>query len=458
MSYTEEQLKFIEYKDNESIILSATAGSGKTHSCVGRLNQLISDGVDPKRIIFFSFTNDAVNELKSRITHDVEVTTIHSYTARILGKMGKFKNIITFYDFVSWYKEINKPNPKDPNTIKDAYYQTLELFYEEGTQISSLFSAYKLQTSDGIKLPKPKYYVDYEKFLRESRSRDFSDMLIDTEKLSRDEKYKDFFEGTYDHVFIDEYQDTSSLQLKILLRIKAQQYYLIGDENQSIYSFSGANCELIEDLLTKERTTIRLTLSKNFRSDKNIVEHANKFSKIKAIPHSEKEGDVHHRLINTTDFLLMVNDPNPLTVLARSNKTIKELEKFCLIKKLPIKYFNFITPTDIEHIKKNEINGSIKLRLDKVRPYFGSNDKLIEFIESNNNSDKFITSIHKSKGREFPRVIVVNSVDPELAKKHNLGKEYTYETKDGDVNQEEKNIHYVAVTRPKHEVYFMVFN
>ena len=458
MSYTDEQLQFINYKDDDSIILSATAGSGKTHSCVGRLNQLIADGVDPKRIIFFSFTNDAVNELKTRIKHDVQITTIHSYTAKLLGKMGKFKNIITFYDFVGWYKEKFKPNQKDPKTVKDLYYQTMELFYEEGNQISSSFAAHKLQMADGIKLPKPNFYPEYEKFLKDTKSRDFSDMLIDTEKITRDEKFKEYLEGTFDHVFIDEYQDTSSLQLKILLRIKAKQYYLIGDENQSIYSFSGANCELIEELLTKERKTLRLTLSKNFRSDKNIVEHANKFSKIKAIPHSENDGSVHHKLISTVDFLLMVNDDKPLTVLARSNKTIKELEKFCLMKKLPIRYFNFITPTDIEHIKNNEINGSIKMRLDKVRSYFGSNEKLIEFIESNENSNKVITSIHKSKGREFPRVIVVNSVDPDLAEKHKIGKEHTYLTKDGDVDQEEKNIHYVAVTRPKHEIYFMVFD
>ena len=58
--YTEEQLNFINYSGDKSVILSATAGSGKTHSTVGRLNKMIEDGVDPKRIIFFSYTNDAV--------------------------------------------------------------------------------------------------------------------------------------------------------------------------------------------------------------------------------------------------------------------------------------------------------------------------------------------------------------------------------------------------------------
>ena len=458
MSYTDEQLKFIDYTGDDSIILSATAGSGKTHSCVGRLNKMIESGVDPQKIIFFSFTNDAVNELKSRIKHDVQITTIHSFTAKLLGKFGKFKAITTFYDFVNWYKEKKKPNPRDPKTIKDQYYQMLELFYEEGTIISSSFAAYKLQFADGIKLPKPNFFDEYDKFQRETKSRDFSDMLIDTEKFTRQKEFSDMLEGMYDHVFIDEYQDTSTLQLKILLRIKAKQYYLIGDENQSIYSFSGANCDLIEDLLTKERKTQRLTLSKNFRSDKTIVEHSNQFSKIKAIPNSDNDGSVHYKLIDTYTFLRMIEDDKPLTILARSNKAIKEIEKFCLQKKLKMKYFNFLSPTDIEHIKKDQINGSIKMRLDKVVTYFGSRTKLIEFIEENQDSEKFITSIHKSKGREFPRCIIVNSIDPALAKKHKIDPKYTYETKDGDIDQEEKNIHYVAVTRPKHEVYFMVFD
>jgi superfamily I DNA/RNA helicase len=228
--------------------------------------------------------------------------------------------------------------------------------------------------------------------------------------------------------------------------------------HNSIYSFSGANCDMIEDLLTKERKTQRLTLSKNFRSDKTIVEHSNQFSKIKAIPNSENDGSVHYKLIDTYTFLRMIEDDKPLTILARSNKAIKEIEKFCLQKKLKMKYFNFLSPTDIEHIKKDQINGSIKMRLDKVVTYFGSRTKLIEFIEENQDSEKFITSIHKSKGREFPRCIIVNSIDPALAKKHKIDPKYTYETKDGDIDQEEKNIHYVAVTRPKHEVYFMVFD
>ena len=257
--YTDEQLKFINYTGNESIILSATAGSGKTHSTVGRLNKMIEDGVDPSRIIFFSFTNDAVNELRSRIKHDVKITTIHSFTSSLLGKMGLFKPIVTFYEFTNWYKDKYKPHVKDPMKIKQQYAANVDRFYEEGAMISSNFSAYKLQNADGLKVPKPQFYDEYMAFTKETKSRDFSDMLIDTEKFSRNPKYKQFFENAYDYIFVDEYQDTSTLQMKILLTIKAKQYHLIGDKNQSIYGFSGANCEAIENLLMGSHKTIEMT-------------------------------------------------------------------------------------------------------------------------------------------------------------------------------------------------------
>jgi superfamily I DNA/RNA helicase len=91
-----------------------------------------------------------------------------------------------------------------------------------------------------------------------------------------------------------------------------------------------------------------------------------------------------------------------------------------------------------------------------------SNVEFIEFIESNLNSDVFVTSIHKSKGREFPRCIVINSADPEMiinhgSITHDLS-EYSFLTEDGDIDEESRNIHYVAVTRPKEELYFMIFD
>lgn len=455
-TYTQEQRTFIDYNRDESIILSATAGSGKTHSTVGRLNKMIEDGVDPKRMIFFSFTNDAVNELKRRIKHDVNITTIHSFTSSVLGKLGKFRPIVTFYNFVNWYKEKYRPDSKAPYTVKKEFQDVMDKFYEEGQGISATFSAYKLQSVEGIKLPKPKYYAEYEAFIRETKSRDFADMLIDTEKLTRDPKYKDFFNGMYDYIFVDEYQDTSSLQMKILLAINARQYHLIGDKNQSIYGFSGANCAEIEHLLQQKHKTVELTLTKNFRSHRKIVEHSNKFSSLQAVPHHEEDGAVHYKLIEDYELYEMIKDEKPLTVLVRTNAVIKDLEFEFLKKKYKMRYFNYLTNEDITLIKDGKINPSIKRKLDKIVPFFKNTTNLLNFIEENKDSDKFITSIHKSKGREFPRVVIVNSIDPDLAREYGIDEDYTYEDESGDVDIEAKNVHYVAVTRPMHEVYFMI--
>jgi len=809
--HTDEQLRFIDFKDTESIVLSATAGSGKTYSAVGRLNRMIADGVDPTRIIFFSFTNDAVNELRARIKHDVKITTIHSFTSSLLGKMGQFKPIVTFYEFTNWYKEKYKPHPKDPMKIKMDYANTVDKFYEEGSQISSTFSAYKLQSSDGLKVLKPKYYDEYTAFIKETKSRDFSDMLIDTERYSRDPKYKQFFEGTYDYVFIDEYQDTSTLQMKILLTMKAKQYHLIGDKNQciianqsvitdngntliqnlkvgdnvlsalgcgrtgykkvininksvisggivelktksgrtikttpnhthfaqftfdnenkflvylmykrgygyrigkteiypkrnitnnsdrfgfkfrlnqeqgdkiwilnsyktlndaflaeetyslnygiptmcfvarsgqnqnqidnlfknidtnsraikllsdlcysilqphfvprsrsssvtnvtvtmcmdgrskkplhtlevngscdkikeyfesngylptnngkntgwrirkqssdlsqimssvtlisdsinlilktklvdktylqlpaaqvvpgmsvmvwdghkiiidevvernnisvysndiydvdvedshnlivndifthnSIYGFSGANCDAIEALLKKNYKTVEMSLTKNFRSHKKIVENSNRYSSLVAIPHHDQDGYIHADLIDEDTMYDMMEDGKPLTILARTNYVIKDIEKHCLKKKIKMNYFNYISPADIEKIREGKINPSLKKRLEAVAPYHGNTFGLLKFIEDNKDSNVFITSIHKSKGREFPRCVVINSVDPELlADQPYEFEDYSFIRDDGDVDIEARNVHYVAVTRPKEELYFLIY-
>jgi len=430
-----------------------------THSTVGRLNKMIDDGVDPSKIIFFSFTNDAVNELRSRVKHDIKITTIHSFTTSVLGKLGLFKPIVTFFDFANWYREKFRPNAKDPLRIKQNYAQTVDKFYEEGGQISATFSAYKLQNADGVKVPKPPFYNEYAQFIKEVKGRDFSDMLIDTEKISKNPKYASFFEGMYDYVFVDEYQDTSTLQMKILLTIKAKQYHLIGDQNQSIYGFSGANCEEIENLLMSKYKVKELTLTKNFRSKRNIVENANKYSVIQAIPNSVEDGYVHGQLIDEDTMYEMAEDGKPLTILARTNRTIKAIEEYGLKNRIKMKYFNFISPQDIDNIRNGKINPSLKRKLEKVSPYHRNTQNLIQFIEENQDSDVFVTSIHKSKGREFERCVVINSIDPELLSTEEFLdlSEYSYITDSGDIDIEARNVHYVAVTRPKSELYFLVY-
>ena len=134
-----------------------------------------------------------------------------------------------------------------------------------------------------------------------------------------------------------------------------------------------------------------------------------------------------------------------------------------LKRKIPMKYFNFITPTDLKNFNKGEIHTSLKNKLVKLKDYFEDERDIIHFIERNKSSNKFITTIHKSKGREFETCVVVNSVSPLLLEQDpNYNKLSAKQLEkisfdpDDEENIEPRNIHYVAVSRSKHKLYFMV--
>jgi DNA helicase-2/ATP-dependent DNA helicase PcrA len=465
-SYTPEQRQFVEYQGEESVILAATAGAGKTYSCVQRLKELLVRGVDPKKIIFFSFTKAATEELQNRVGNkDIRITTIHAFCYNVLASTGKFKNIATFYDFIDWFKEKYKPNQYADKDSKQFYYDTISALYEESDYFSSAISAFKLQSADGIKSPLPQYINEYGSFLREKKSRDFCDMLVEVRDMFKEDKWLKMFRNKYDYIFVDEYQDTSTIQLQILLALNAKYYYLIGDRNQSIYGYSGANCSILESMIKDRRKTTELSLSVNFRSDQNIVENSNKFSSLKAIANSKEDGYVDDKLILKLDDLVdILKEPEQVAILVRTNDVIKKLERQMLKRQVPMKYFNFITQTDIKNFRKGEITDALKNKLSRVKDYFEDNEALISFIEQHQDSNKFITTIHKSKGREFDTCVVVNSIAPELLEKNPNYSKLTKKQVEAisfdptdDFDVEPRNIHYVAVSRSKHKLYFMVY-
>ena len=464
--YTEQQKAFINYTGESCVILASCAGAGKTYSCVQRLKELLKRGVDPSKIIFFSFTKAATEELQKRIgDSEIKITTIHAFCLGILAKVGKFKKIATFYDFIQWFQEKYKPKPSASAEEKDFYYDTIGTLYEEADFLSSAIAAFKLQSADGIKCMVPSYITEYGKFLRESKSRDFSDMLIEVRDLLREDKWLKMFRNQYEYIFVDEYQDTSTIQLQILLSLNAQYYYMIGDRNQSIYGYSGANCDKLESLLKERRPeTVEMTLSVNFRSDQKIVENSNNYSSLKAVANSKEEGFVDDKVMAKIDELVEVLQfPEQVAVLVRTNDVIKKLELMMLKRKVPIKYFNYITPADIKNFHKGEVHSSLKNKLAKLKDYFDDDRDIIHFIERNKNSNKFITTIHKSKGREFDTCVVINSISPTLLQQNDIYDRLNNKQlekisfdPDDEENIEPRNIHYVAVSRSKHKLYFMV--
>jgi len=460
---TEEQRQFVLYEGKKSVIVSSTAGSGKSFCCVQRLKFLLKKGVDPKKIIFFSFTNAAVDELKERVNNkDIKITTIHSFCFWMLHRMGKFKKVTNFYEFIDWYKDTNKPRYKSSQKEVLKFDKIISNLYDDADFLDSQISSYKLQTADGIKVRIPDYYIQYSKYLREKRKRDFSDILLDVRNLLKENKWLKMFKDKYDYLFLDEYQDTSTIQMDILMKLNAKKYYLVGDLNQSIYGYSGSNCMAIEDILKKRRKVEKMSLTTNFRSAKQIIANSNEFSSLDAKSFHTFDGEINEKFIDFDKLVELINNEDEVVILARTNFIVKLIEFNLLSRKVPLKYFNYLKEKDVEDIKNGNINPLIRKRLDYVLESFsGGVMNLVNFIEENKKNKNFVTTIHKSKGKEFHTCVVVNSIPESLIEKNGIEvpddkKEYYTFYPGMDGYQEEKNVHYVAVSRPKKRLYYML--
>jgi len=478
VNFTAEQEAFIFHEGQNSIILAATAGSGKSFSCVQKLKTLVERGVDPNRIIFFSFTKAATEELRERVKVsgvDVRekvsshgggctITTVHSFANSLLARMNKYKKIASFFEFIDWFKKENRPSSHATKEQKESYYELIDNMYEDNQQLSSAIASFKLQSADNIKSPLPQFINDYNKFLRVTKKRDFSDILIEVRDLLRDNKWLKMFRDKYDYVFLDEYQDTSTIQLQILLALNAKHYYMIGDRNQSIYGYSGANCKKLEEMLRKRRPGLQeMSLSINFRSDESIVENSNKYSSLTASSNSKENGSVDKKIMLRIDELVeLLKQPGEIAILVRTNAVIKKLEKELLKRKVPMNYSNFLSNDDIKQFKsKDGVNSHLRAKLNNFKGYFENDSQVIAFIERFRRSPKLITTIHKSKGREFDTCVVVNSISPEVLREcgiyDKLGKKRLERVSFSENDEESRNIHYVAVSRSKHKLYFMIY-
>jgi len=465
-TFTTEQIAFIEADIKKSIILKATAGSGKSFSAIERLRYLMANGVPAEKICFFSYTTAAVNELKSRLKNDaVKVTTIHAFCLGLLFKMKKGKKIIDIYQFISWYKDKFKPKVGSSQEVKDEFFDFTSKMYDDAQYISAEITSFKLQQAEGIKCKLPKFFKEYIEYTKETKARDFADMLVEVNNLLKENKWLRMFKNQFDYILCDEAQDQSVLMMRILLALNAKYYTLILDTNQSIYGYSGANAYAIMNMLRQRRSCEELTLSVNFRSSQSVVEHANNYSSSTAIPFSKESGAVHKDILLFEDLLQLTKKSEQIAILVRTNAVIKEIEKKFLLRKVSIQYNNYITEQERDDLKKAKESFVTKKKLKHLLPVYKTIDNIIEFIENCNQTSKsFVKSIHRSKGLEWDTVVLVNCISPEILT-HNGIQDLTteqFEQLSFDVNnpdhEEAKNVFYVGVTRPRKELFFCLID
>lgn len=283
-----EQLKAIKITKGPLLIL-AGAGSGKTRVLTTKIAYLIEQNIaKPYQILAITFTNKAAKEMVGRlkkligkIANDLQVSTFHSFGLRIIKEnyqlLGYSSNFVIMDsdDSISIIKKILKEFDLDsklfnPNAIKSKISSAKnELILPKD------YAKYAFSDFEKVVL---KVYIRYEEMLKISNSVDFDDLQILPLKLFMEhsiilEKYQNKFR----YIFIDEYQDTNKVQylLSKMISKKYQNICVVGDNDQAIYSWRGANYQNILNFEKDYPNTQVILLEQNYRSTQNILKAAN---------------------------------------------------------------------------------------------------------------------------------------------------------------------------------------
>ena len=287
-SLNDEQKKAL-FETEGVVLVTAGAGSGKTRLLTHRICHLIMDKhVSPYNILAITFTNKATNEMKARVEEmcdcNIWISTFHSMCVRILRQEidylpGYDRNftIISETDRDKILKEICKNLGLDEEDVSKVEMH-LDNIKNKGLDIEEYFSAVA-EFGNKENLLKFKHAVyDYEKRLFESNSFDFDDLLNKTLFLFNNYPEVLFkYANRFEYILVDEFQDTNLVQYKLikLLASVHGNLFVVGDEDQCIYSWRGANFKNIFNLKEDFKDVKTFKLERNYRSSKNILNMAN---------------------------------------------------------------------------------------------------------------------------------------------------------------------------------------
>ena len=272
------------------LLILAGAGSGKTRVLTHRIAYLIEEkGVNPWNILAITFTNKAAGEMRERVdklvgfgSESVWVSTFHSTCVRILrryiDRLG-YENSFTIYD------------ADDQKSLMREVCKRLQIdtkLYKERSLLSAIAKAKEemvtpeeyRQNAGGDYAQKKvaQVYEEYQKQLKKNNVLDFDDLLLKTVELfEKDPDVLEYYQNRFRYIMVDEYQDTNTVQFRFvsLLAKKYKNLCVVGDDDQSIYKFRGANIENIlgfEKVFPEARV---IKLEQNYRSTGNILHAAN---------------------------------------------------------------------------------------------------------------------------------------------------------------------------------------
>ncbi len=284
----EEQHAAATSTANQNLII-ASAGTGKTSTIVGRIAHLLNSGVQPQEILLLTFTNKAAAEMVARVAEyfgadvakKIDAGTFHAVSYRWLKKRDKkvvlkqqrelktlFRSVFEKRSFMHIDAEVQ---PYGGNHLYDlySYYQNTELEKDFENWLIENYPEHEL-----FALIYADVVDEFEKLKNEYGFLNFNDLLLKFRTMANESDLG------YKEVLVDEYQDTNALQGTLIDAIEPPSLFCVGDYDQSIYAFNGADITIIGSYTTKYPAAVVHTLTKNYRSSMPILSLANKVIEI----------------------------------------------------------------------------------------------------------------------------------------------------------------------------------
>ncbi len=369
-SLNDKQKEAVLYTEGPLLIV-AGAGAGKTKTITHRIIHLIHQGIDPSQILAVTFTNKAAKEMRDRVISLLNdpahgqntlpfISTFHSLgvyiikeNAHLIGLTKHFA-IADEHDALVIIKDIMKERDIDPKQYEPRKIKSI-ISKSKGDFITS--ETFSQNVNSGIQSIVAVIWRDYERKLKEERALDFDDLLLQTVLiLKKYPEVKNSYQAKWKYIHIDEYQDTNEVQYELtkLLVNKDENICVVGDTDQNIYSWRGAN---IKNMLHFEKDFPNakvIMLEQNYRSTKNIISAANNVIKKnqyrvdKTLFTENVEGEsidiyeaydevVEGEFVSEKIDELLQNgiDPEEIAVLYRANFQSRVIEEALLGRQVP---------------------------------------------------------------------------------------------------------------------------
>lgn len=397
-----EQLEAVKKVEGYNLVI-AGAGTGKTHTMITKVAYMIDQGIPAKEILMLTFTNKAAREMVDRIVKyigdggiAVTASTFHSFFVKILRRYGTFlqsssftimsendRKVLVKQCRLLWRSE--HKDEIDPSELQIYNFpKDTDLLEFYSDSINSLKSYHALLRKKAEKYCECniahyiEYVIDilkmYDEHKRKYNLMDFDDILKNAYiMLKKSDKVRHLLNQKYRYVICDEYQDTNTIQEAILKMLTEENGNLtvVGDDNQSIYAFRGAEIENILTFADRYPDVTTIKLVRNYRSTQEILDFSNAFMHhakegIKKDLIGSKHGDMVRMRAYEDDSVMsnaIVNEIieahengkqySDIAVIARSGKHLNGIESILTSKQIPyekfggVKYFDSVAVQDV---------------------------------------------------------------------------------------------------------------